>query len=163
MSNSEDPITRKSWDEFRDSRLLWWVNRSLHLFGWSIVMEFDNKGKVNDVYPARVKFRGFDPDIESAGFSGLTQHLQDSMRELVQEAVVDEGEDRLGTGYLLYEETIDDGSGSVIERLHGLRVGTYEAAAAVLLNNRRYSGIDCYDGKDWHHDVKGPVPTMGDY
>lgn len=31
---SKEMIKRKSWEKFRESGLLWFVNRSLHLFGW---------------------------------------------------------------------------------------------------------------------------------
>lgn len=27
-------VEERTWEEFIDSKLLWWVNRSLHLFGW---------------------------------------------------------------------------------------------------------------------------------
>lgn len=52
-------MKRKSWQEFRATGMLWWVNRALHLFGWAIVVEVDDAGEVADAYPARVKFRGF--------------------------------------------------------------------------------------------------------
>lgn len=51
-------VNRKSWEEFRNSGFLWWVNMVLHTFGWAICVSMED-GKVKDVYPARVKFRGF--------------------------------------------------------------------------------------------------------
>jgi hypothetical protein len=63
----------KSWKEFRDSKLLWWVNRSLHLFGWAIILEFENDEVVR-AYPAKCKFRGFDEKTEQDGFKGQTRH-----------------------------------------------------------------------------------------
>lgn len=79
-------VTRKTWKEFQESKLLWWVNRLLHTFGWAIVFQVERDGEISDVYPARVKFRGFDEKSEEEGFIGLTQYLKDTVDELVEEA-----------------------------------------------------------------------------
>lgn len=76
---------KESWDTFRDAGLLWWVNRTLHLFGWAIVFTFKD-GEIIDVYPARVKFRGFALDIESDNFKNLSKYLKDNIAEIEQEA-----------------------------------------------------------------------------
>ena len=81
----KEQLTRKSWDEFRNTKLLWWINRSLHLFGWAIAVELDQDGKIKDVYPARTKFRGFNEDSESDGFAGLTDYLKNNIEELHKE------------------------------------------------------------------------------
>lgn len=52
-------VERKTWEEFRECKLLWWINMILHTFGWAIVTEIDEDNKVCECYPARVKFRGF--------------------------------------------------------------------------------------------------------
>jgi len=80
-------VTRKTWKEFQESKLLWWVNRLLHTFGWAIVFCVEADGEISDVYPARVKFRGFDEKSEEEGFIGLTQYLKATVDELAQEAV----------------------------------------------------------------------------
>ena len=51
-------VIKKSWEEFRSTGLLWWINMILHTFGWAICYEFDD-GKIVEAYPARVKYRGF--------------------------------------------------------------------------------------------------------
>ena len=51
-------VNKKTWKEFRDTGLLWFINTILHAFGWSIVIEYENV-EITDCYPARVKFRGF--------------------------------------------------------------------------------------------------------
>lgn len=33
MDDSKDMVVEKSWDEFRNSGLLWWINMILHTFG----------------------------------------------------------------------------------------------------------------------------------
>lgn len=79
-------IQKKTWEEFREAQLLWWVNRMLHLFGWAIVVEIDDAtGKVTEAYPARCKFRGFDSKSEDEGFEGLTAYLKNHSEELLAE------------------------------------------------------------------------------
>ena len=79
-------IDRKTWQEFRETGLLWWINRILHTFGWAIVMDVEEDGSVTDVYPARVKFRGFDRSAEEEGFVRLAQYVEEVAPELRQEA-----------------------------------------------------------------------------
>ena len=78
-------VERKTWKEFQDSKLLWWINRSLHLFGWAIVLNCEDNGDITEVYPARVNFRGFDEKTEEEGFIKLTEHLKTNIDELVKE------------------------------------------------------------------------------
>lgn len=51
-------VERITWIEFRKNGFLWLVNMILHVFGLALVYEFDETGKLCEVYPARVKFRG---------------------------------------------------------------------------------------------------------
>lgn len=79
-------VDKRTWKEFRDCKLLWWVNRLIHTFGWAIVIELDDEGNITEAYPARVKFRGFDEKSETEGFIGLTEHLSSNISELEEEA-----------------------------------------------------------------------------
>ena len=84
-------MTKKTWKEFRDSGLLWWVNRTLHLFGWAIVCQGEHKDGedsefvIAEVYPARVPFRGFTQDMETNGFKKLTNYINDNFKTISQE------------------------------------------------------------------------------
>lgn len=78
-------IDRKTWKDFQDAGLLWWVNRMLHLFGWAIVLQVEANGQISDIYPARCKFRGFHQEYESEGFTKLTKHISQTMPELLEE------------------------------------------------------------------------------
>ena len=51
-------LTKKTWNEFRSTGLLVFVNTFLHIFGWAIVVELGDDGK-ETVYPYRTRFRGF--------------------------------------------------------------------------------------------------------
>jgi hypothetical protein len=69
-------IERRTWEEFREVGLLWWVNRVLHLFGWVIVCELEEGSEhIKDIYPAHCTFRGFTREAETEGFSKLTGYL----------------------------------------------------------------------------------------
>ena len=81
-------LERRSWTEFKEAGLVWWVNRTLHLFGWCIVFEFD-EGDFT-VYPARTDRRGFPSDTEARGFRKLTRHLRDNAHRLAEDVVDDE-------------------------------------------------------------------------
>lgn len=83
--NNNHMIERREWNEFRDAGLIWWCNRILHLFGWAIALEFDDDGKIKEVYPTKCKFRGFNSETETAGFEKLTRHLSDNMPNLLQD------------------------------------------------------------------------------
>ena len=72
-------IQKKTWSEFKESGLLWWINRMLHLFGWAIVIEMDANGEINEVYPSHCSFRGFSDDVEDRGFKNLTKHMSDNL------------------------------------------------------------------------------------
>lgn len=78
-------MERKSWEEFRDNGMLWFINSILHLFGYAIVYEFEN-GKIKDVFPARVKFRGFSEENNTKGYQKISKYLQKNINKLVEEA-----------------------------------------------------------------------------
>nr|DAL24335.1 MAG TPA_asm: hypothetical protein [Caudoviricetes sp.] len=75
---------KKTWDEFRETGLLWFINSILHVFGWAIVVEIENK-KVIDAYPMRVRFRGFDEENNSKGYEKVTHYLSENINDLVKD------------------------------------------------------------------------------
>ena len=77
-------INKKTWSEFKETGLLWFINGILHLFGWAIVIESENK-EITDVYPARVKFRGFSVECSDRGYYNVSKYLQDNIGELIKE------------------------------------------------------------------------------
>ena len=79
-------ITKKTWKEFRKTGLLWWINAQLHVFGWSIIYDFGEDGGLKEVYPARVKFRGFDELTNTTGFINVNRYLKENILELDKEA-----------------------------------------------------------------------------
>ena len=79
-------IDKKTWEEFRETGLLWWINQLLHTFGWAIIFEFDEEEKLSEVYPARVKFRGFGNTQNTNGYIKVSKYLKENIEELEKEA-----------------------------------------------------------------------------
>lgn len=77
-------VSKKTWKEFKDSGLLWWVNSILHTFGWAIVFNMED-GEIKEAYPARVNFRGFDEKINDDGYMKITKYMQENSGELLDE------------------------------------------------------------------------------
>ena len=96
MTGHRKDVTRKTWAEFRATGLLWWVNRVLHLFGWAIVAEMDDGGNITSVWPARVTYRGFGPELETKGHRRLSTWIGQHASEIVAEAMESTGEDDPG-------------------------------------------------------------------
>lgn len=82
-------VQKKTWKEFQDSGLLWFINTILHTFGWALVMEVsdEDEGYVCSVYPARVKFRGFDEGSNTKGYQKLSQYMKDNAVDLLKESM----------------------------------------------------------------------------
>lgn len=82
------PLTERPFKEFRDSGLLWFVNRTLHVFGWALVYaeEDDGTGTISRWYPARVTYRGFAQETEDEGYARVAKYLENNATELYEEA-----------------------------------------------------------------------------
>lgn len=66
--------------------MLWWINQIWHTFGLAIVFDYDENGDLKEVYPARVRFRGFgDKQIEE-GYRKVSKYLKDNCDELLKES-----------------------------------------------------------------------------
>ena len=57
-------MTRTTWEAFINSRMLWFVNRLLHVFGWAIVVAYDENDQFVEAYPARTKVLGFPETVD---------------------------------------------------------------------------------------------------
>lgn len=82
---SDKMIEKRDWEEFQKVGLLWFVNRLIHLFGWAIVYDIDEDGKIKEVYPARCRFRGFNNNVEDEGFKLLTNHIKNNIDDLIED------------------------------------------------------------------------------
>jgi len=82
----KEMVRKETWETFRSSGMLWWINRLLHTFGWAIVTVVEEDGTVSDAYPARVKFRGFGRESEERGFKNVSLFMVEEADELLKEA-----------------------------------------------------------------------------
>ncbi len=78
-------MEEKTWEEFRESGLLWFVNTILHLFGWAIVVFKNNEGEVYKVSPVRVTVRGFSEESNEKGYKNVTKFLSENIEDLLKE------------------------------------------------------------------------------
>lgn len=79
-------VSKKSWKEFRESGLLWWINMILHTFGWSIIVEAEKDGTITNAYPARVKFRGFTNEFNAEGYIKVSEYINKESVKLLKES-----------------------------------------------------------------------------
>ncbi len=87
FNGSNQMVQKRTWEEFRESRLLQLTNTILHIFGWSIVLSIDEEsGQVLGSYPARVKFRGFDTINNSEMYIKLSELMVKNGKTLLEEA-----------------------------------------------------------------------------
>jgi hypothetical protein len=82
-------MEKKTWTEFRESGLFWWINNLLHTFGWAIVVELDDNKELVDCYPARVKFRGFSLESNEKGYQKVSKFMKDNAETLYNETMED--------------------------------------------------------------------------
>jgi uncharacterized protein YfbU (UPF0304 family) len=78
-------VNKKEWSEFRSTGLVLIINQILHIFGWALVFEIENED-IKNVYPARVKFRGFDNESTSEAYQKLSKFMVENAEELNNEA-----------------------------------------------------------------------------
>lgn len=75
----------KTWEDFRESGLLWFINTILHVFGWAIVVFKNNEGEVYKVSPVRVTWRGFSEESNDQGYKNVTKFLSENIEDLLKE------------------------------------------------------------------------------
>ena len=83
---ANDMITKKTWKEFRETGLVLIINQILHIFGWAICFDFDENGEIKEVFPARVKFRGFEGECVSRSYLNVSKYMKDNADVLLEEA-----------------------------------------------------------------------------
>jgi len=77
----------KSCEEFRDTGLLLLINQILHIFGWAIVVQSCEDSGLFFMYPARVKFRGFDEKSTTEAYIKISEYMKENAEELLKESV----------------------------------------------------------------------------
>lgn len=80
----------KSWDDFRKTGLFLLTNQFLHIFGWALTCERNNGHE--RVYPARVRYRGFDEDSQTRAYEKVQKYMVENAETLYKESDYDEEE-----------------------------------------------------------------------
>lgn len=90
MENDKNMVSERSWEEFRDSGLLLYVNQILQPFGWSFVLsgnyDKNKKFKVDRGYPAHTKYRGFSEKSIEESYRKISKYLAANAVQLDKEA-----------------------------------------------------------------------------
>lgn len=79
-------IERKGCKEFQETGLLLFVNQFLHIFGWAIVICTDECSGITIMYPARVKFRGFDDKSATEAYIKISEYMKQNSEKLLEES-----------------------------------------------------------------------------
>ncbi len=76
----------EAWTLFRNSGLLWYVNRTLHLIGWSIVLEIEeDDNTVSAAYPLRTTWFGFSDESNERNLKAFRTHMINNSLHLMRE------------------------------------------------------------------------------
>jgi len=66
----------QNWESFRDSGMLWWVNRIIHTFGWMIVLYEEDDGEVVAASPKRcTDILGFPASVDEEKLESFRAHI----------------------------------------------------------------------------------------
>ena len=82
--NMMTKFSQNQWKEFRKTKLLWFINMILHVFGWVIVLEDNGHGGIEAV-PRRSTFRGFPEKTNTMGYLLLQKYLKENIDEIYKE------------------------------------------------------------------------------
>lgn len=80
--NLKNELTPISWDAFRSTGLLAFVNGFLHIFGVTIVLN----RSTGIAYPARTKWRGFSSVAWTRAYRKLSDYMASTAKVLKAEA-----------------------------------------------------------------------------
>ena len=83
----ENMVNKRTWDEFRETGLLWFVNTILHAFGWAICIDTGDECADVSVFPARVKFRGFPLNANDAGYRKVARYMKENADDIYDDAI----------------------------------------------------------------------------
>lgn len=76
--------SQMSWDEFRETGLLQWVNQLLHTFGITIEVQVKD-GSVIKAYPKRCEYRGFYRKGTEDMYIKITKFIASSVPKMMQD------------------------------------------------------------------------------
>lgn len=78
-------LEEKSWDEFRETGLVVFINKILHVFGWTLTFDVDEDNRVLKAYPSRTGFRGFDKETDDESYTKISRYMKENAANLLKE------------------------------------------------------------------------------
>lgn len=85
-TNKKQMVEERSWEEFRDNKMIWFVNSILNVFGWGLAVKMDDADNIEDVVPVRTHYRGYGTLANDDGYLGLTKYMKNHADELLADA-----------------------------------------------------------------------------
>ena len=79
----------EKWKEFQNAGLLHFVNEFLHIFGYAIIIDKDNHGKVLDVYPEKVNYTGFSEKSNEEAYIKIADFMKNNANRILKEKTND--------------------------------------------------------------------------
>ena len=80
--NTKETLLKKeeeeSWEKFRDTGLFHFVNEFLHMFGWCICLNIDDKGKITSAFPQKCSYTGFSEESNEKSYKKVWGLLKDN-------------------------------------------------------------------------------------
>ena len=91
LTKDNESMTKEvTLEEFRSTGLPMFINQILHIFGYAIGFDVDEKTKEpTRMIPLRVKFRGFSKDSINRNYEKLARYMKDNSEDLYKEAEYD--------------------------------------------------------------------------
>lgn len=68
------------FDEFRETGLLMFVNIFLQIFGWSIVVEYNDEQNIVKMYPKKVDYAGFSEESQDRNFEKIWKYMKNNKK-----------------------------------------------------------------------------------
>jgi hypothetical protein len=76
---------KQSWEAFRETGLVVFVNQFLHIFGWAIAFGMDHEGNIHEVFPMRTRFRGFTHEDQAEAYKKVSVFMKNNAETLLEE------------------------------------------------------------------------------
>ena len=78
-------VREMSWDAFRATGLLTFINGFLHIFGWAICVEYKD-GTFIRAYPMRTTWRGFKEETWTTAYGKIADYMAENADKIKEEA-----------------------------------------------------------------------------
>lgn len=77
-------VREMSWDAFRATGLLTFINGFLHIFGWAICVE-SKDGTFIRAYPIRTTWRGFKEETWTKAYGNIADYMAENAYKIKEE------------------------------------------------------------------------------